>query len=354
MSEIDRNRKDDHLNMALKFHNQNQKSDFDDLEFIHQVFPNINFNDVDISTKIAGFDLTHPFYINAMTGGSNFTKKYNEKLAILARETGTMMAVGSLSIALKDKETEESFRIVRKLNPNGIIFANLGADKTLDEVKRACEIIKADGIQIHVNAAQEIVMPEGDRDFSNWLENISEIVNNVDIPVIIKEVGNGMSREAISKLLEIGVKTVDISGKGGTNFNKIENERRTHDKYDFLLDFGNSTVISLLEAQEYLDRLEIISSGGIRNSMDIIKSLSLGASSVAMAGRMLKLLDEYPLKKAIEIVNNWKYQIKAIMTLLGAKNIAELRKKDLIIKNEVKNWCEIRGIDYKRFGNRAN
>lgn len=194
-------------------------------------------------------------------------------LAILARETKTFMGVGSLSIALKDESTHDSFKIARRENPNGIIFANLGADKTIEDAKKACgKIIDADGIQIHVNVCQEIVMPEGERQFSGWLDNISKIVDGLGLPVLVKEVGFGMSKPAIKSLKEIGVTTIDVSGKGGTNFAKIENSRRTNDKYNFLENYGNSTVVSLLEAQEYINNIDIIASGGIRNSMDIVKS----------------------------------------------------------------------------------
>ena len=350
---IDINRKDEHLNLALEFQKIKRESDFDNVDFVHDVFPNIDMKDVDISTKIAGFTLEHPFHMNGMTGGSELTKSYNEKFAILARETNTFMAVGSLSVALKDKSTRDTFKIVRKQNPNGIIFANLGADKTLEDAKNACEVINADGLQIHVNAGQEIIMPEGEREFSKWLDNISDIIENLGLPVIIKEVGFGMSRNAIKQLEEIGAKTIDISGKGGTRFAMIENSRRQEkDRLEFLNDYGNSTVISLLESQDYIDKLEIISSSGIRNSYDIVKSLSMGAKSVAMAGRFLNLVHELPMDEAIETVNMWKTQIKSIMTLLGAKNIDELSKVDMIIKNNVKDWCEIRNIDYKKFGNR--
>lgn len=352
---IDINRKDEHLNLALEFQKIKRQSDFDNMNFIHDVFPNIDMKDVDISTSIAGFKLDHPFHMNGMTGGSELTKSYNEKFAILARETNTFMAVGSLSVALKDKSTHDSFKIARKQNPHGIIFANLGADKTLEDAKKACEIIGADGIQIHVNAAQEIIMTEGEREFSKWLDNISDIVDNLGLPVIIKEVGFGMSRNAISQLIEVGAKTVDISGKGGTSFAMIENSRRDEDdKLSFLNDYGNSTVVSLLESQQYMDDIEIISSSGIRNSYDIVKSLSLGAKSVAMAGRFLKLVNDLPMEEAIDKVNNWKSQIKSIMTLLGAQNLDELRKVDIIVKSDVKNWCEIRNIDYKKLANRRN
>lgn len=352
---IDINRKDEHLNLALDFQRIKRESDFDNIDFIHDVFPEVNMKDVDISTKIAGFKLSHPFHMNGMTGGSELTKKYNEKFAILARETNTFMAVGSLSVALKDPSTHDTFKIARKKNPNGIIFANLGADKTLEDAKKACQIIDADGIQIHVNAAQEIIMPEGERNFSDWLNNISEIIDGLGLPVIIKEVGFGMSRKAIKNLTEIGAKTIDISGKGGTSFAMIENSRREEKyKLDFLNNYGNSTVVSLLESQAYIDDYEILASSGIRNSMDIVKSLALGAKSVAMAGRFLRIINDMSIEDAIEEVNNWKEQIKSIMTLLGAKSIQQLKSTDLIIRRDVKDWCEIRGIDFKSFGNRQN
>lgn len=347
------NRKDEHLNLALKFHKDFRTSDFDNLDFVHDVFPEVNVDEIDLSTNVAGFDLEHPFYINGMTGGSELTKKYNRMLAILARETHTLMGVGSISAALKDFKVADSFTIVREENPSGIIFANLGADKNYKQAREAIKLIDADGIQIHVNVGQEIVMPEGEREFKGWIQNIAQIIEKVDVPVIIKEVGFGMSRYAIEKLVEIGAKTIDISGKGGTNFAKIENTRRKNDSYSFLENFGNSTVVSLLEAQEYLDKVQIIASSGIRNSMDIVKSLSLGANAVAMAGRFITLVNDYEMNEAVEIVNTWKYQIKSIMALLGAKNIEDLTKKDIIIRNEVKDWCDIRGIDYRKFGNRV-
>ncbi|MFM1602772.1 type 2 isopentenyl-diphosphate Delta-isomerase [Helcococcus ovis] len=346
------NRKDEHLNLALDFHKEEKQSDFDNIDFIHNVFSEINMDSVDLKTNIAGYDLSHPFHINGMTGGSELTKKFNQKLAILARETNTLMGLGSLSIALRDESTQDSFKIARKENPNGIIFANLGADKTLEDAKKACEIIDADGIQIHVNVCQEIVMPEGERQFSGWLDNISKIVDGLGLPVLIKEVGFGMSKSAIKSLKEIGVTTIDVSGKGGTNFAKIENSRRINDKYNFLENYGNSTVVSLLEAQEYVNNTDIIASGGIRNSMDIVKSLSLGAKSVAMAGRFLSLVNELEMEAAIEEVNNWKHQIKSIMTLLGAKNISELQNTDIILINNVREWAELRNIDVKKLANR--
>lgn len=347
-------KKDDHVNLALKFHGLDKKSDFDNLQFVHQVFSDVSVDDVDIGASFAGYNFDQPFFINGMTGGTGKTKGYNEKLSILARETGLFIASGSISVGLKDPSVLDSFKVIRKLNPEGIVFANLGAEKTLEDAKRAVDILDADGLQIHVNICQELVMPEGDRGFSKWLKNIEDIVKNLGLPVVVKEVGFGMSRSAIKSLLDIGVKTIDIGGKGGTNFARIENFRRIEDdKYNFLENFGNSTVVSLLEAKEFIDDHEILASGGIRNSLDIVKALAFGAKSVGMAARFLNLVENKPLDKAIEEVNNWKYHIKSIMSLLGCKNIKELKNTDLILQNDVKQWAQARRIDWTEYANRS-
>lgn len=345
-------RKDEHLKLALSFHDENKKSDFDLIEFMHNSLPNTIVDKIDISTKIASFNLQHPFYINGMTGGTELTKSFNQKLAILAKHTNTMMGVGSLSVALRHPEIEDTFKIVRKENPNGIILANIGADKSLEEAKKAIHLIDADGIQIHINPAQEIIMPEGERDFTKWLEDIEKIIENIKLPVIIKEVGFGMSSNTLEMLKNIGAKTIDISGKGGTNFAKIENSRRVNDSLSFLENYGLTTAQSLLEAQNYISDLEIVSSGGIRNTFDMVKSLSLGAKACAMAGKFIKLIDDMDIENAIEIVNNWKEQIKLIMALVGANNISQLQNIDLLINGELKDFSKLRNIDIYKLANR--
>lgn len=350
---MEANKKDDHLNLALDFYGQNAKSDFDNIDFINDGLTALDMESIDISTAFAGFDFKSPFHINGMTGGSEKAKEFNKKLAILARETDIFMASGSLSIALKDPETVDTFKVIRKYNKKGIVFANLGADKTLEDAKRAVDILDADGIQIHLNVCQELVMPEGERSFSKWLENISRIVSQLGKPVLVKEVGFGMSKKTISTLKSVGVKTIDISGKGGTNFARIENSRRTMGYYNFMENFGNSTPVSMLEAKDYTDELEIIASGGVRTSMDIVKCLALGARSVAMAARFLDLVDKKPLDYVINEVNSWKTQIKAIMTLLGCQNMRDLKMTNLIFRNDVKDWCSARNIDYRYYANRS-
>ncbi len=348
-----RNKKDDHVNLAMEFHHEEKISDFDNLKFVHNSFSEIDLAKVDTSTSLAGYKIDSPFFINAMTGGSLKTKEINRKLSQLARALEIPMASGSLSVAVKDQELAHSFKVIREENPKGIIMANLGAEHSLENAKKAIDILEADILQIHVNTAQELVMPEGDRNFSRWLSSIEKLVNGLDLPIIVKEVGFGMSRETLERLESIGVKIVDLGGYGGTNFAKIENFRRDEREYNYLEDFGQSTVISLLEAQEFMQSMEIIATGGIRNPLDIVKSLSLGASSVGVAGSILDMVVNYDLERSIEILEKWKYEIKVILTLLGKEGLEDLKTSDLIIKGSPKEWCEIRGIDYKYFGNRG-
>lgn len=326
------------------FFDEEKNSDFDNIRFIHHSLPEMAVDEADISTSFATFTVKQPFFINAMTGGSDRTKSINEKLAIVARETGLPMASGSLSAALKDPTLIDSFKIIRKVNPNGLVFANVGAGHTADNAKKAIDIMEADALQIHLNAVQEIVMPEGDRDFSDWLRNIESIVKSVAVPVIVKEVGFGMSRETIRKLKDVGVKTIDISGSGGTNFAKIENYRRGSNRFYYLEGYGQSTVISLLEAQEFMKDTEIIASGGIRNPLDIAKTLALGARAAGIAGMFLNMVLNDGVERTIETINSWKMEIASIMTLLGKRKVSELVTADFVILGEVREWCIARGI----------
>lgn len=347
------NKKDDHVELAQKFYKEPLTSDFDNLRFIHHSFPEIGLDDVSISTSFATFSMEQPFFVNAMTGGSDMTKSINEKLAIVARETNIPMASGSLSATLKDPSLVDSFKIIRKVNPKGLIFANLGAEHTIESARRVIDILEADALQIHCNAPQELIMPEGDRDFSSWLNNIENMVAKIDIPIIVKEVGFGMSSKTIKQLMEIGVQTIDISGSGGTNFAKIENYRRDKSKYNYLEDFGQSTVVSLLEGQEFINKVEIIGSGGIRNPMDIVKVISLGAKAVGIAGLFLDMVLNKDIEGTVEEINNWKYQIKSIMTLLGKRNLLELQNADILISGNTKEWCLARKIEYINLANRS-
>ena len=345
------NRKNEHVSLSENFYKDGDSS-FKDVHFMHHSFPGIDVLDIDLSARLGDLNFSVPFFINAMSGGSEWTGKLNQKLAIVARETGLAIATGSISAGLKQPEFADSYKIVRKENPNGLVFANLGAGHGAENAKKAIDMIQADALQIHVNAPQEVVMPEGDREFSNWFENIESILNEIDVPLIVKEVGFGMSRETVKLLQDIGVKYIDISGTGGTNFAEIENFRRREHKLDGLEAWGQTTAVSVLEAMEVKENSHIIASGGIRSAQDILKSLALGASLVGVSSQFMHMVLK-DVDLAIEQVEQWKLELARAMTLLGAKSVQDLWQKDVIITGETAEWANLRNIDLKEYANRS-
>lgn len=342
---IQSHRKDEHVFLAEKFHDEMRQNDFDGLRFIHQSLPEIAIADVDISTQFGTTHWDSPFYINGMTGGSEQTKKINAQLAQVAQITGLPMATGSQSVAIKDPSLVDTFAVIREYNPEGFVLGNIGAGNDLTVAQKAIEMTQANALEIHVNTTQEVVMPEGDRQFY-WLDQIAEIVQKLPVPVIIKEVGFGMSAETMAKLQAIGVQAIDISGRGGTNFVTIENERRRDKAYDYLQGWGQSTVESLFESQAFQNELTILASGGIRNPLDVIKALRLGATAVGVSGQFLHMiLKEGPTVTAEKLLA-WQAQIQAIMAMLGAHNITELKTAPLILSSELRHYLDERHLTF--------
>lgn len=344
-------RKMDHIQYAIET-GQLGNTGFDDLKFIHNSIPNLDVTDVKLDCKVGGLTLSSPIFINAMTGGGGeSTFNANRSLAIAARETGIAMAVGSQMAAIKDPSERKSYEIVRQENPKGVLIANLGAEATDEQAKVAIEMIEANAIQVHLNVVQELSMPEGDRKFSGVLERIESIVKSVNVPVIVKEVGFGISRETVVALAGIGVRVVDVGGFGGTNFAKIENLRNSRPK-SYFEDWGIPTAISIMEASTLENEIDVIGSGGIQNALDVAKSLACGANAVGMAGLLLKILLENNLDALISSINDLHEDLSFIMTALGASNVDMLRKQPIMISGHTFHWLNERNIDTKNFSNR--
>ena len=312
-------RKNEHVEIAMA-QTDATISDFDEIRFVHHSIPSIDVSDINLESSLKDFTLSQPLYINAMTGGSEWTKQINEKLAMIARESGMAMAVGSTHAALRNSKMASSFTIVRETNPNGIIFSNVGADVPVDKAVESVHLLDAQALQVHVNAPQELVMPEGNRIFSTWMDNLAQIVARVDVPVIIKEVGFGMSKETIKQLHEIGIRYVDVSGRGGTNFVDIENERRSYKDMDYLSLWGQTTVESLLESTSYQRDMDILASGGVRSPLDVIKCLALGASAVGMSRPFLNQVENYGITETLNYTEQFTEHMKKIMTMLDARS----------------------------------
>jgi isopentenyl-diphosphate delta-isomerase len=303
----------------------------------HNALPNLDFDDIDTSIIYLGKQIDYPILINAMTGGSSLTQEINRDLSTLAKEFNIPMAVGSQTIALEEEEAKESFKIVREIIGDGIVISNLSGQATVEQARQALDLVQGDAIQIHLNPAQELVMEEGDRNFRGVIDNIEAIVKNIDKPIIVKEVGFGVSRDVAQKLYNIGVRNLDISGYGGTNFIEIENLRNPAFDFTELYGWGIPTAASLINCRRMPEDLNLVASGGIRSGMDIVKSIVLGAQIVGISGELLAYLIHGGYANAKEYLANLIYKIKILMILLGKQNIEELRNTEYKITGKLKD-----------------
>lgn len=347
-------RKDEHITLADEQYSAYANSGFDSVRFMPNALPQVALEEVDSSVRVfarvfarvfesgsaqastpaTAANWRSPLYINAITGGSARAQKVNAQLARVAAKTGVAMASGSLSAALRDDALASTFSVIRSENPRGFVMANVSAGTSASDAMRAVNMLQANALQVHLNAAQELVMPEGDRDFRNWLKNIEQIVRECEaarVPVIVKETGCGMTARDVLRLRDVGVRAVDVSGRGGTNFVSIENARRARGVYDYLADWGLTTVESLLDIRKCealkSNPVEIFASGGVRTPLDVVRALALGASAVGVAGEFLHTLMHEGEGALTQQIADWQEQIRVIMALLGCKNVADLREK---------------------------
>lgn len=348
-------RKEDHIRLAAGQQDRPAgHRGYDDVDIIHHALAGIDRDKVDVSVTVGPWTFPAPFYINGMTGGTDTALTINRALAAAAAHTGIPMASGSVGIALDDPSAAGSFTIIREENPNGIVFANIGAGRSLDDAKRAVDLLSADGLQLHLNSVQETVMPEGSREFSSWLSLIEQIASGLDVPVIVKEVGFGLSAVTLGQLKDAGVRIADVAGSGGTDFAKIENDRRSggHDDYSYLNGYGSSAIQCLLDAlaEGYVGptadpNFTVLASGGVRTPFDVVKSLALGARAVGMAGTFLKVALDDGADGLIEMIDAWTTRIGEMMALMGAATPGELERTDLLIRGESGEFARLRGLD---------
>ncbi len=367
-------RKEDHVRLARaqkaraqqrNLYEEYQGRVYDELdscEFIHTSLPEISIDQVDISTDLAGIRQNKPFFINAMTGGTELTNEINMKLAQVAGKTGTLMALGSMSILVKKPQVRDLYRRLKQENPQVSFIANLGAEHSPESALAVVEAVDAQALQIHINPAQEIVMPEGSRDFRGWVDNITNIaiaMRERSIPVIAKEVGFGMSRQTAQILKEAGITYIDVAGKGGTNFITIENARLREKQgrssgqteprlgisdFSYLKSWGISTLRSLIEVRG-VEGIVPIASGGVRNPLDAIKYLALGARTIGLSGIFLDSVMTRGIEGTVDLVETWQDHIQRIFTLLGVRTIQELQEKSrMVFPASLIEYCRQRGL----------
>ena len=349
-------RKDEHLELAMRLHGQDRAGAFDDVSFIHHSLPGVSAEQVDIGTTILGSRWKVPFYINAMTGGTQTTAAINAGLAEAAAEAGVAIACGSQHVALRDPERADGFHVIRRRAPGAFVLANVGPTVSPQEALQAVEMLEANALQIHLNAAQELVMPEGDRDFTNWSEAIAGIVAAVPVPVVVKEVGFGLSRRTIDALTRTGVAAVDVAGAGGTDFIAIENERRPQRDLSYLVGWGQSTALCLLESLSGSEpvSLPVLASGGVRNPLDVVRSLALGACAVGASGHVLHILVKEGPEALRQELRTWSEHVRILMTLLGAADVSQLRRTDVLITGSTAERARLLGVDLTRLAHRSD
>jgi len=342
-------RKWDHLKYSLELSSGPLSTGFSDLYLVHQALGTADLDSVDTGLVLFGKKIRFPLIINAMTGGARGLEVFNKRLAIAARECGIPLAVGSQTAAIKNPDTRKSFEIVRKMNPQGLVFANLSALIPYQQAREAVEMIEADALQLHLNLPQELAMPEGDRDFSKLEENIYELKEKIQVPLIIKEVGFGLSRETVLKLRKMGINYVDVGGAGGTNFVAIERVRSQGLGNEDLLTWGIPTAVSLIETLSTAGEMIVFASGGINKPSDILKSLVLGAKAVGMAASLLEVIYENEEKVLIDYLEDLFKQVKELMLLIGTSELKQLKKCPIIITGFVREWLEARGINIQSY-----
>ncbi len=341
MSEIG-DRKKDHIKFTVDEQAQySQSTGFQRYQFVHNALPEIDFEDVSTEKVLLGRTFSFPLFISSMTGGYSEAGQVNAIIAEFCQEKNIPFGVGSQRAMLEDDSLTDTFSIVRKKAPNAFICSNIGGVQLIgglqkDSIKRMIDSIEADAIIVHLNPLQELMQPEGDRNFKGVLDGIEHLIKKTTIPVIVKETGAGISQSVAKKLLNVGVSVIDVAGAGGTSWAKVENLRESNFEPNIDFDeWGISTTHCLIDISKIKQPqdFELISSGGIRSAFDIVKSLCLGADFAASAQPFIKAISVNGLEGAEELFLKWEKDLKTILTLLGCQSVDDLKSSHLKLKS---------------------
>ncbi len=356
-------RKLDHIRICLEREVQSEcPTGLGDIRLVHNAVPEINLNDVDLRCTFLGHQLKAPLMITAMTGGHSEAIPINQNIAQAVEELGLVMGVGSQRAAIEDPNLAESFIIARQAAPTAFLVGNIGAPQLslgygIKEAQVAIEMIDANALAIHFNAAQEAVQPEGEATFAGVLRSLRTLTRDIEVPVIAKETGAGFAREAAQSLEKAGVKALDIAGLGGTSWPAVEVERaKAGDARKALLgrwfaDWGVPTAVSTFEASRSVN-LPVIASGGIRTGIDAAKAIALGAQLVGVSLPVLAPAT-VSAKAVREYLETLISGLKASMFLVGARSLKELSQAPLVICGDTRNWLKSRGYNLHQLAIRS-
>jgi isopentenyl-diphosphate delta-isomerase len=309
--------------------------------FIHQALPELDLVEIELGTCFLGKTLRAPLLISSMTGGTERAHIINRSLAEAAQEAGIAMGLGSMRAALEDPSLAQSFLVVRPVAPDILLFANLGAVQlnygyTLDHCRRAVEIVEADALFLHFNALQEALQPEGDTNFAGLLDKIETVCKSLEVPVVAKEVGWGFSEDMARRLANVGIAAIDVAGAGGTSWSQVEmyradTEARRRVAATFR-DWGIPTAESIQMVRRGAPHLPIIASGGLRNGLEVAKTIALGAQLAGMAGPFLKaaVVSTEAVLETIEVTVS---ELRTAMFCVDAPSLDKLRDTPYLMRN---------------------
>jgi isopentenyl-diphosphate delta-isomerase len=322
----------------------------------HQPLPELDLGDVDLTVELFGKRLRAPLMITGMTGGHPAVRDVNAALARVAERHGIAIGVGSQRAAIEKPELEHTFRIVRQEAPTTVVVANLGAPQLalgygVREAERAVEMVEADALAIHLNPAQEAFQLGGDTNYRGVLRALKEIVDRLDVPVIVKETGTGLSREAVAELHALGVECFDVSGLGGTNWVKVEVLRALERGREPPLDpdglgdyWGNPTALAVAEARIAAPSACVIASGGIRTGLDAARAIALGADMAGIALPALRALLRRGEEGLDRLVTSLIGQLRVAAYLAGARSVVDLMLRPVTVWGRLREEMEARGI----------
>ncbi|WP_395164757.1 type 2 isopentenyl-diphosphate Delta-isomerase [Rickettsia rickettsii] len=334
---LDIERKQDHIEINLTQNVESTlKSGFESIHFIHNALPELNYDSINTTTTFLGKSLQAPILISSMTGGTTRARDINYRLAQVAQKAGIAMGLGSMRVLLTEPDTIKTFA-VRHIAPDIPLLANIGAVQlnygvTPKECQYLVDAIKADALILHLNVLQELTQPEGNRNWEKLLPKIREVVHYLSIPVIVKEVGYGLSKKVAESLIDAGVKVLDIAGSGGTSWSQVEAYRATNSLQNRIassfINWGIPTLDSLKMVREVSKDIPIITSGGLKSGIDGAKAIRIGANIFGLAGQFLKAADtsESLLFEEIKLIIE---QLKITMLCTGSRTLKDLAKAEI-------------------------